>query len=516
MGYNSDLHNDRTNKIEKDLQIDLKENIELFEYLFKDCGDIIKKRFLIAEDEGVWGYVSYVDSMTNLAILDETILEMIIKHINNIPKNISKKANLFDLIANCVITTADIKYGYTFDEACLAVLSGDTVLFVDGFDKCLLISSKGWPSRGIQEPDTEGVVRGSRDAFSEGLRVNTVLIRRRIRDTKLKIRQDQIGTRSRTDIAIIYMEDLVKDSLLKEIEEKLHSFSIDAILEGGMLEELMIRDWKSPFPKMQVTQRPDKAAAALLEGRVAIVVDNSPFVLLLPTTINCFYSATEDYYQDWYFSSFIRFLRYFSGFMAVSIPAIYIALTCYNPAMIPVNLTQSIAAARLGVPFPTIIEVLLMELEFELLREAGVRLPGSLGSTISIVGGLIIGQAAVAANIVSPIIVVIVSGTAIASFTIPTYTLVNAYRVVKYWLIFTSSFFGLFGFWIGFIVLLTHLTSLKSFNYPYLMPFVSGDINDYNDIKDSIFRLPLFIYKKRSIFTKQGARVKLNIKNNNS
>lgn len=516
MAEEVNLHNDRNNKIEKELQKNLKENIGIFEYLFKDCEDIIKKKFLIAEEEGVWGYVSYVDSMIKTEILDESILEMIIKHINNVPKNIFKKGSLLDIITNCVISTADVKYGYNFDEACLAVLSGDTVLFVDGFDKCLIISTKGWPSRGIQEADTEGVVRGSRDAFSEGLRVNTVLIRRRIRDTKLKIKQKQVGTRSRTDIAIIYIEDLVEEDLLKEIDEKIQGFLIDGIFESGMLEELMTDDWKSPFPKVQITQRPDKAAAALLEGRVTIVVDNSPFVLLLPTTLSHFYIASEDYYQHWILSSFIRILRYLSGFMAISLPAIYIALTCYNPAMIPVNLTQSIAAARLGVPFPTIIEVLIMELEFELLREAGVRLPGSLGSTISIVGGLIIGQAAVAANIVSPIIVVIVSGTAIASFTIPSYTLVNAYRVLKYWLILTSSFLGLFGFWLGFLVLLAHLVSLKSFNYPYLMPFVAGEVNDYNDIKDSLFRLPLFFYKKRGIFTKQGAKIKLNIKKNSS
>lgn len=508
----NELHDPETNKIQIQIEENLDDNIKIFEGLFNNCHDIVKKKFQIGEKDKIWGYITYIDVMVDRRVIEEAVLEKIIEEVKEVPPYLSEKSNVFEYIKNYAVSTADVKEIMTFDEICHAVLSGDTIIFIDGFAKALLIATRGWPNRGIQEPDTEGVVRGSKEGFSESLRFNTVLIRRRIRDTQLKVKQDQIGTRTRTDIAIVYMEDLARKELLKEIDSKLHSFTIDGILESGMLEELMDQDWKSPFPRMQVTQRPDKVASALLEGRVAIVVDNTPFVLLLPTTLNCFYQANEDYYQGWIFASFIRILRYISGFLAISLPGLYIALTCFHPAMIPAGLTYSIAAARLGVPFPVVIEVLIMELIFELLREAGIRFPGSIGSTISIVGGLIIGQAAVSANIVSPIIVMIVSITAIASFSIPSHSLINSYRVVKYLIIFTSSLFGLFGFWMGIIVLLTHLVALKSFNFPYLNPFVSGDVNHYKDIKDTFFRLPLFLYKERPIFTPEKSRLRLKIK----
>lgn len=508
----NELHNKETNKIELDLMENLDENIKVFEALFNNCDDVIKKKFQIGELDSVWGYISYIDSMIDREVVEDSILEQIIGQIKDVPENISEDTNLFEFIKSYAISTADVKEMYTFDEACLAVLSGDTILFIDGFEKGLIIATKGWPNRGVQEPDTEGVVRGSKEGFSEALRINTVLIRRRIRDTKLKVRQEQVGTRSRTDIAVMYMEDLARKEVLKEIDLRLHSFTIDAIFESGMLEEIMEKEWKSPFPRAQVTQRPDKVASALLEGRVAIVVDNTPFVLLFPTTINCFFQSSEDYYQGYLFASFVRILRYVSAVMAVALPGLYVALTCFHTSMIPAELVYSISAARMGVPFPTVIELLIIELEFEFLREAAVRLPGSIGSTISIVGGLVIGQAAVAANIVSPIVIVIVAITAIASFSIPNYSLANAYRIIKYWIILGATTLGLYGFWLCILVVLTHLVSLKSVNFPYLMPFVSGDVNGNNDLKDSFFRLPIYVYRMRPIFTQKRERVRFKVK----
>lgn len=508
----SELHNKETNKIELDIMKSLDENIKYYEALFKNCDDVVKKKFLIGEHDKVWGYISYVDVMIDRKVIEQSVLEKLIEDVRFIPENISNKSNLYEYVKDYAIASADVKEITKFDDACNAVLSGDTVMFIDGFAKGIVIATRGWPSRGIQEPDTEGVVRGSKEGFSEPLRFNTVLIRRRIRDTKLKIRQEQIGIRSRTDIAIVYIEDLARKELLKEIDIKIHSFNVDAVLESGVLEELMENDWKSPFPRMQVTQRPDKVAAALLEGRVAIVVDNTPFVLLMPTSINAFYQASEDYFQDWIYSSFVRFLRYVSGFLAMTMPGFYIALTCFHPAMIPAALDYSIAAARQGVPFPTIIELLLMELEFELLREAGVRLPGSIGNTISIVGGLIIGQAAVTAKLVSPIVVVIVAITAIASFSIPSFALINTYRILKYFIIIASAIFGIFGFWIAILIILVHLVSLKSMNFPYMMPFVSDEVTEFNGIKDTLFRLPIIFYKNRPIYTRPKARFRLKIK----
>lgn len=509
----NNIHDDLTNKIEYDISHDLDENIQVFEALFSDCNDVVKKKFQIGEKDKTWGYIAYVDSMINREVVEDAVLEQIISEVKILPKDSSSRNNLFDFIKNYAVSTADIQEIKTFDDICISVLSGDTILLIDGYDIALKVATRGWPNRGVQEPDTEGVVRGAKEGFSEALRINTVLIRRRIRDTKLKVKQQQVGTRSRTDIAIVYIEDIVRKEVLNEVESRLKSFTIDAVLESGMLEELMENRWRSPFPRAQVTQRPDKVAAAILEGRVAIVVDNTPFVLLLPITLNCFFQSAEDYYQSWIFTSFVRSLRYISAFFAVSLPGLFIAITCFHTAMLPPELVYSIAAARNGVPFPTIVEVLIIELEFEFLREASVRLPGAIGNTISIVGGLIIGQAAVEANIVSPIIIVIVAITAIASFSIPSYSLTNTYRVLKYGVILASGFLGLYGFWISMLIIITHLVSLKSLNFPYLMPFVSDEVNHYDDMKDTFFRLPLTLYKNRPIFAKKTSRLRLKIKN---
>ena len=501
-----------TNKIQLELSRSLEENIHNYEELFNDCGDLVKRKFPIGEDKNIWMYISYIDVMIDRRVIEESILEQLIVQVRGVPKKIAHtQMDLFDFIRDGGLATADLKELSNMDEVCLAVLSGDTILFIEGYDKALMIATKGFPNRGVQEPDTEAVVRGSKEGFSETFRFNTVLIRRRIRDTKLKIKQKQVGTRTRTDVALVYLEDVARAKIVKKIEERIDSFLVDGVLESGMLEQYIEDNWWSPFPQAQVTQRPDKAAAAILEGRVVIIVDNTPFVLILPVTMNCFFHSSEDYYHNYLLMSFVRVIRYAAAFLAVSLPALYIALTCFHPAMIPTGLTYSIAAARKGVPFPAIIEVLILELEFELLREAGVRLPGPIGSTIGIVGGIIIGQAAVSANLVSEIIVVIVSLTAIASFAIPSYSLTGAYRIIKYLMIFMCALFGLYGFWLAFLIVLIHLVSLKSFGIPYLSPYVSSTVNKNNDIKDSLFRLPIQFYSNRPVFAnrKVARRLKL-------
>lgn len=514
MKKNKIFHEMKTNKVIGSIDRDIDKNIEAFEALFKDCQDVVKRKFPIGENKEIWAYISYIDVMVDRRVIEESVLEQLIVQVRGVPKKLSSVTkDEFEFIKDGGIASADIKEIETLDDVCLSVLSGDTILMIDGYEKAIVIATRGWPNRGIQEPDTEPVVRGAKDGFTEVIRFNTVLIRRRIRDTKLKIKQLQIGTRSRTDIALVYLEDVAREEVIKSIEESIQSFTIDGVLETGTIEQLIKEDWHSPFPQSQITQRPDKAASAILEGRVLIVVDNTPFVLILPTTLNCFYQAAEDYYSNWMLVSFVRSLRYIAAFFALSLPGLYIALTCFHPEMIPTGLVYSIAAARQGVPFPTIIEVLIMELEFELLREAGVRLPTPIGSTIGIVGGLIIGQAAVSANLVSPIIVVVVAITAISSFSMPSFSLTGAYRIIKYFIIAMCGFLGLYGYWLSVLVILIHLVALKSYNIPYLMPYVSSEINGYNDVKDSLFRLPLFVYKKRPIFAK-GNKVRLRVEEN--
>jgi spore germination protein len=400
------------------------------------------------------------------------------------------------------VTTADIKCVENIHEAMDEVMAGNAMLLADGFDEAVIISAKGFPKRGVEKPENEVAVQGPKEAFAESIRVNTVLIRRRIRSTDLKCKQLQIGRVSKTDVAVMYMKDRVRREVLEEAVRRLEAIDIDAVLDSGYIEQYIEDSKGSPFPQLQLTERPDKVAAELLEGRVAIVVDNSPFVILIPAVLASFYQASEDYYQRWEIMSFVRIIRYIAGFFAFTLPALYAAVTLYQPSMIAGELAFKIAGARTTVPIPTIAELIFMELAFEALREAGIRLPSAIGSTLGIVGGIIIGQAAVDAGLVSPMVVIVVALTGICSFAIPNISLSSAYRLVKYMLIFLSAILGIYGWFLGIIATLVHLCSLKSFGIPYIYPFAASE--NISELKDSFVRVPLRKMKSSIFRRKRG------------
>ena len=485
-------------------------NIEYLENRFKDFGDLIKRKFPIGENRKIDLYISYIDVMTDKEFIDKIVQSLMIEIREASPSLDFIRESVFNAIKNGGIPTPDLMEETDFENVITHMLSGNTVLLIDGFEKCIILSTKGFPRRSVSNADTEVVVQGSKEAFTETFRVNSVLIRRRIKDTNLKLKQMQIGRRSKTDIGVMYMENLVRTEILDEVFKRLKKIDIDAILDSGYIEQFIEDNTISPFPQMQMTERPDKVASALLEGRVAIIVDNTPFVIIVPTVLASFYQSAEDYYQRWEIMSFIRIIRYIAGALAVCLPGLYIAIAVFHPSMIPMELILKMSDARKEVPIPAVLEIILMELAFETLREAGIRLPQAIGSTLGIVGGIIIGQAAVEAGLVSPIVVIVISLTAICSFAIPNIALVSGYRLTKYFIIFTSATLGIFGFWIGILVCLIHLSTLKSFGIPYLYPFVSNGISDSKDMKDTFLKLPIFMFKKRPIFTKKGERKRLN------
>jgi len=273
-----DAFHDEDNKITIPLSKKLDENIKNLEILFQDCGDFVRRKFPVGVNKEINVFIAYIDLMIDRRIIEESLLEQLIVQIRSVPPQMDRiKTSIYEFIRDGGLATADIKEVESLDEAVLAILSGDTILIIDGYAKVIVISTKGWPNRGIQELDSEVVIRGSKEGFTEALRMNTVLIRRRIRDTKLKVKQLQIGTRSRTDIAIMYLDDIVRKDILEDLEKRLDSFKIDSILDSSYIEELIQQDWMSPFPQIQATQRPDKAASAILEGRIAIVVDKFSF-----------------------------------------------------------------------------------------------------------------------------------------------------------------------------------------------------------------------------------------------
>lgn len=499
-----DILHDEENKIIAHLSKCLQENIDTIEALFVDCADAVMRKFTIGGGNKVDIYIVYIDNMVSRELLEEMTIKNLVYFMDDLPKE-----NQFEYIKEKGIRTADVNEILTLQDVTQAALSGDTAILVDGYDKAFKIASKGMPNRGVPEAESEVSVRGSKEGFSESIGINRVLIRRRIRDTKLKIKQQKVGIRSMTDVAIVYMEDIVKPELVEEITKRLKDFCIDGILDSGMLEQLTESSVYSPFPQFQSTERPDKAASAVLEGRVVVLVDNAPMALVLPTTLNSFFQASDDYYSRWEVVSFTRVLRYIAAFLAIALPGLYIAVVNYQSEMIPTSLTLSFAAARQGVPFSVVFEVILMELAFELLREAGIRLPGAMGNTIGIVGGLIIGDAAVNANLVSPMIVIVVAATAISAFAIPNEAFASAFRFTRYLVIFSSALLGLYGFLLGMMFILIHLAGLNSFGIPYLMPFVANSAGTGEDEKDAILRLPIGKLEERPIYARKGQKRRL-------
>ena len=492
------------------LNASLDENIKQLEDLFTDCGDFTKRKFPVGVNKDIWVYVAYIDMLVNRDTLDNQVINPLMTlSRHSLPKPEVLGENPLQALIDCSVTTADISRVNELQAAAGAILTGDTIMMAEGSTFALAISTKGWPSRGISSTENEIAVQGSKDAFSESFRMNTMLIRRRIKDTKLKCKQLIVGTRTKSNVALMFLEDLVRPSILNEAVKRIQGIDIDSILDIGYIEQLTEDDWRSPFPLAQITERPDKASAAILEGRIVIITDNSPFVMIIPATLNVFFQASEDYYQRWQIMSFIRALRFAAGIMAVVLPGLYIAVAVYHPSMIPMLLVFKMAGARQAVPFPALFEILLMDLSFELLREAGIRLPNPVGSAIGVVGGLIIGQSAVEAGLVSPFVLIMVAMTAIAGFAIPHIKLVNSFRLTKYFILFFSAVMGLLGFWIGTLLVLIHLVTLKSYDFPYLFPFVSGDVNAYADLKDTIFRAPLFNMKKRPIFARPDNSVRI-------
>ena len=506
-----DAFHDKDNKLIVPFEESLDKNIDNITYLFKNCTDVVKREVNIGTLTPIRIYGVYIDGMVNRDVLENFFLSRIIDYKNLNGERIPMTGPKTQLIMDHFSATFDIREAENMDQMVSGILSGDAAIFIDGEKKGLIIACRSWPVRGVGAPETEAVVRGPRDGFVETIRFNTALIRRRIRDTKLKVEMKSVGTRSRTDVAIMYMEDIVRPELVEEVKARLEKYKIDGVFDSGYIEQLIEDSWKSPFPQTQSTERPDKVASSLMEGKVAIVVDTSPFVIVVPTTLNTFYQASEDYYQRWQIMSFTRILRYIVSFLSFSLPGLYIATINFHPAMLPTSIAVSLAASREGIVLASVMEMLVMEMAFELLREAGIRLPGPVGHALGVVGGIVIGQAAVDAKLISPMIVIIVAITAVATFAIPDYGLTAAYRLLRYIFLFICALFGLYGYLIAFVLLLAHLASLESFGTPFLAPYTAGDQNDYRDFRDTLIRFPIFLQNRRPRYAREHQKTRIRL-----
>ncbi|MDR7077128.1 spore germination protein KA [Neobacillus niacini] len=471
------------------ISLNLKENIDYIKKTVGNSSDIVIREFQAGQNGEIKIAVIFTDGLTNSAELQDFVLNTLMFEIRNaeLDSMVFDRSNLFNLIKTHSLPVSGISDINDFQKLFLNLLSGDSILFIDGCSQAISISLRYWADRGVEEPSSQTVVRGPKDGFTETLRKNTALVRRRIKDPNLWIDTQQIGTKTQTDVAIMYLKGVANDKTVAEVQSRLNQISIDAILESGYIEELIQDETYSPFPTVYNTERPDAVAGAILEGRIAIFVDGTPFVLVVPALFVHFLQASEDYYQRADIATLIRLLRYFSFFLALLTPSLFIAVTTFHQEMLPTQLLISLASQREGVPFPALVEALMMELTFEILREAGVRLPRAVGSSISIVGALVIGQAAVEAGIISASMVIIVSLTAISSFVSPNFNMSISVRILRFLFMLLAASFGLFGIILGLIVMVLHLNSLRSFGVPYLAPFAPFILKDQ---KDSIIRMP--------------------------
>lgn len=481
-------------RIKEGISREIKKDVKYMRELLKDNSDIVFREFKIQDLDAV---VVFVDGLADKSFISNFIMESVL-HEESVEEHV-------DEIKDRILAVADMKEVESLKDGINAMLSGETLMLIDGYEVAYVIATRAWPARGVSEPSGETVIRGAREGFTETMRFNTALVRRRVRDTRLKVVARSIGERSKTDVAMVYIDDIVNETVLEELKNRIDDIKIDAILDSGYVEQLIEDNSFTPFPQIQSTERPDVVAAALYEGRIALLVDNSPFAIIVPTTLPSLFQSPDDYYQRWINASLIRILRLVSVFLALIFPALYIAITSYHTAIIPTRLAYSIAASKEGVPFPAFVETLIMEFSFALLLEAVQRLPRTIGSTIGIVGGLIIGQAAVSAGIVSPIMIIITSLTAITEFITPNYGVSMALRIVRLSLIILSAILGFYGIILGLILLLIHLIRLKSFGMPYLSPAVNPDIKDF---KDMFVRLPLKYFKKRPNYMKTGDKIR--------
>ncbi|MBU3200097.1 spore germination protein [Clostridium estertheticum] len=476
------------------IELKAEKNIKYLKELLQDNSDMIFRTFNVGKWEAS---LVYIDGMADKLLLDHYVLEPLMLAANGIED--------VEQIKDNVLAVTDMREVKKMSEGVNAALSGDTLMFIDGLECAYVIASRSWPARGVGDPSGETVIRGAREGFTETIRFNTALIRRRIRDTRLRIKRKTLGTRSKTDVVIMYIDDIANKGVLDELEHRIDKINIDAVFDSAYIEQLIEDNKYSPFPQIQSTERPDVVAGALYEGRVALLVDNSPFAIIVPATLPNLFQSPDDYYQRWMHGSMVRFIRMISIFISLTAPALYVAITSYHADIIPTKLAYAIAASREGVPFPAFIEAIIMEIFFALLMEAVVRLPRPIGATIGIVGGLVIGQSAVSAGIVSPIMIIIVAITAITTFVTPSFEVAMAFRVVRFLLIIASAIIGFYGIMIGLIVLLIHLVRMKSFGVPYLAPAVNTNIKD---LKDMYIREPISELKERPKYMETGDKIR--------
>ncbi|WP_240377578.1 spore germination protein [Bacillus piscicola] len=475
----------------KAIASDVETNIKVVQERFGSPMDLVIRRITIGAHNHLCSLL-YFDGLVDTELVRQNVIEKLQQTGSH--QQASESALVVDYLYQEWGTVSDIKKVDTFADVLEELLNGQTIFFMAGIGQALAVDTKGGETRSIEEPVSETLVRGPREGFVENIGINIALLRRYVNDPNLRFKTYQAGERSRKNLIVAYVEGVVHPDIVAEVNRRLKTMDTDNALESGYVEGWIEDSFLSPFPQIMNTERPDKTAAALLQGKVAIVLDGTPFVLIAPMTLGSVFQSPEDFYERWTVGTLLRLIRYFAAFVSLFLPGLYIALVSYQQGLLPSKIAFSIAASREGVPFPVFFEAMMMVGTMELLREAGARLPKTIGQTIGIVGGLVIGEAAVQAGIVSPIMVIVTALTALGTFSIPTFSVAISFRLLRFAIMFAASFMGLYGVILAYIMINIHIVNLKTFGIPYATPFAPTIMRDWNDL---VLRAPHTMMMRR-------------------
>lgn len=481
--------------LDKNISSELDDNLRAIKKIYNipNNSDLVERDFNITvKGKVLKGFIVFIDGMTDRVSISNNILQPLML-LSNIEIKEEVK-DVGDFIYNRLLPFNQIKKVDNYKEIIGNVNFGGCAVFIDGLEFAYVADVKSWDHRGVATPQSETVIRGPQEAFNEQLRANTALIRKILKDKDLTIEGTTVGKRSNTPCAILYIRDIANDSLVQEVLRRVKNINVDYIFDTGELEQLIEDNTFIAAPQIIATERPDRVAMMLAQGNIAVVMDGSPFVLVMPATVTEFLHTTEDTNIRYPYVNFIRIIRIIGVIIALLLPGFYIAITNFHQEMIPTNLLFAIEASRENVPFPSVIEILIMEFSFELIREAGIRVPGAIGSTIGIVGGLILGQAAVSANLVSPIMIIIVAITALGSFSVPSFSMSFSIRLIRFAYIILGATAGFLGIALGLTINALMLAASKSFGVPFLAPFGPITKGKYSD---KLSRKPIWKQENR-------------------
>nr|WP_315899175.1 spore germination protein [Paenibacillus cremeus] len=467
----------------------MKRNENLLCSIYANCSDVVFRSFIIGKNTKA--ILVYIDGLSDSEGIEEHVFTPLLRD------ELEESADFLKAVEQR-LTVTQVKPFSTIAKCIECLSNGLPILLMDNETQGLALGLSKWEKRAVEEPSAEAGIRGPREGFTETLRVNTSQIRRIIKSPHLKMESIVVGEYTQTNIAIAYIDGIADMTVVEKIKQRIQSIKIDGVLESGYIQELLQEHHYSPFPQMLNTERPDVTCANLLEGRIAIITEGTPFVLIAPITFMSIMQSQEDYYQGYLIGTFTRWMRYGFTFISLFLPSLYVAILSFHQEMIPGSLLFSMSSSREAIPFPALVEALIMEVFFEALREAGVRLPKQIGAAVSIVGALVIGQAAVQAGLISAPMVIVVAIGGISSFMIPRYITGIALRILRFPMMILAGTLGLLGVMTGFIAIILHMCQLTSFGVPYLSSLATPRSKELRDV---LIRSPLWMLDTRPHLT---------------